>query len=197
MRGLLIGLIGINWVIFVSLFVVCFQIYRRARSETIRSLTLTFLLVLGVLIIGSTQRALLVATEAGVLPSGVRDTLLFEGQWILVAAGASFGVAGLTVIRRSLRRLERGERMVSVLTERAMLDMSVSDWGLTPRELEVLELIVSGSTSDDEIADSLYISPSTAATHVRNILKKAGLSNRKDLMLVGDRVLEDDSPSTG
>ncbi len=87
--------------------------------------------------------------------------------------------------------------MVSVLTERAMLDMSVSDWGLTPRELEVLELIVSGSTSDDEIADSLYISPSTAATHVRNILKKAGLSNRKDLMLVGDRVLEDDSPSTG
>ncbi len=197
MRGLLIGLIGINWVIFVSLFVVCFQIYRRARSETIRSLTLTFLLVLGVLIIGSTQRALLVATEAGVLPSGVRDTLLLEGQWILVAAGASFGVAGLTFIRRSLRRLERGERMVSVLTERAMLDMSVSDWGLTPRELEVLELIVSGSTSDDEIADSLYISPSTAATHVRNILKKAGLSNRKDLMLVGDRVLEDDSPSTG
>ncbi len=197
MRGLLIGLIGINWVIFVSLFVVCFQIYRRARSETIRSLTLTFLLVLGVLIIGSTQRALLVATEAGVLPSGVRDTLLLEGQWILVAAGASFGVAGMTFIRRSLRRLERGERMVSVLTERAMLDMSVSDWGLTPRELEVLELIVSGSTSDDEIADSLYISPSTAATHVRNILKKAGLSNRKDLMLVGDRVLEDDSPSTG
>ncbi len=197
MRGLLIGLIGINWVIFVSLFVVCFRIYRRARSETIRSLTLTFLLVLGVLIIGSTQRALLVATEAGVLPSGVRDTLLLEGQWILVAAGASFGVAGLTFIRRSLRRLERGERMVSVLTERAMLDMSVSDWGLTPRELEVLELIVSGSTSDDEIADSLYISPSTAATHVRNILRKAGLSNRKDLMLVGDRVLEDDSPSTG
>ncbi len=197
MRGLLIGLIAVNWVIFVSLFVVCLRIHRRARSETIRSLTLTFLLVLAVLIIGSTQRALLVATEAGALPPAVRDVVLLEGQWILVAAGAAFGVAGLTFIRRSLRRLERGERMVSVLTERAIIDMSVSDWGLTPRELEVLELIVSGSTSDDEIADTLYISPSTAATHVRNILRKAGLSNRKDLMLVGDRILEDDSPSTG
>ncbi len=197
MRWLLIGLIAINWVIFVSLFVVCLRIFRRARAEAIRSITLTFLLVLGVLIIGSTQRALLVATEAGLLPAGVRDVLLLEGQWILVAAGATFGVAGLTFIRRSLRRLERGERMVSVLTERAMLDMSVSDWGLTPRELEVLELIVSGSTSDDEIADALFISPATAATHVRNILRKAGLSNRKDLMLVGDRVLEDDPPPTG
>jgi DNA-binding CsgD family transcriptional regulator len=51
------------------------------------------------------------------------------------------------------------------------------DYSLTPREREVLNLIVQG-LSDKEIADQLYISPRTAMTHVSNILAKLGVNKR-------------------
>ena len=48
---------------------------------------------------------------------------------------------------------------------------------LSPRELEVLKLIVDGS-SNQEIADKLTISLATAKTHVRNILNKLAVDDR-------------------
>ncbi len=49
--------------------------------------------------------------------------------------------------------------------------------GLTPRELEVLRLVVEGR-SDKEIGDALFISRRTAMTHVANILGKLGVPSR-------------------
>jgi non-specific serine/threonine protein kinase len=49
--------------------------------------------------------------------------------------------------------------------------------GLSPRELEVLRLLVEGG-SDREIADALFISRRTAATHIRHIYDKLGVSSR-------------------
>lgn len=51
--------------------------------------------------------------------------------------------------------------------------------GLTPREREVLALLVDGKTNK-EIADQLFISLSTARLHVSNILGKLGASNRTE-----------------
>jgi predicted ATPase/DNA-binding CsgD family transcriptional regulator len=51
--------------------------------------------------------------------------------------------------------------------------------GLTSREVEVLRLIATGKSNRD-IADTLYISLSTVATHVRNILTKTGTANRTE-----------------
>ncbi|MDX2096920.1 MAG: response regulator transcription factor [Leptolyngbyaceae cyanobacterium bins.59] len=48
---------------------------------------------------------------------------------------------------------------------------------LTERELEVLELIVAGSSNAD-IADKLYITVGTVKTHVRNILNKLCADDR-------------------
>ncbi|WP_051574542.1 LuxR family transcriptional regulator [Mycobacterium sp. URHB0044] len=49
--------------------------------------------------------------------------------------------------------------------------------GLTPRELDVLELIAEGQ-SDAQIAAALFISPKTANRHVGAILAKLGVRNR-------------------
>ncbi len=49
--------------------------------------------------------------------------------------------------------------------------------GLTPRELEVLGLVVDGC-SNQQIANRLGITPRTVATHVEHILAKLGASSR-------------------
>jgi DNA-binding CsgD family transcriptional regulator len=49
--------------------------------------------------------------------------------------------------------------------------------GLSPRELDVLRLLVDGR-SDREIAAALFISHRTVMTHVANILNKLGVSSR-------------------
>ena len=53
---------------------------------------------------------------------------------------------------------------------------------LSPRELDVLALIVTGRT-DAEIADRLSISPRTVGAHISNMLNKTTLSNRVELVI--------------
>ncbi len=53
----------------------------------------------------------------------------------------------------------------------------VSDFGLTPREIEVLVLLQDGLT-DREIADALSISERTAGNHVQHAMQKLGVSSR-------------------
>jgi DNA-binding CsgD family transcriptional regulator len=50
---------------------------------------------------------------------------------------------------------------------------------LSQREVEVLRLLAAGRSNRD-IADALYISLNTVATHVRNILTKTGTANRTE-----------------
>jgi len=48
---------------------------------------------------------------------------------------------------------------------------------LTQREMEILELLAKGLTNDG-IAEKLFISVTTVKTHVHNILRKLGMTNR-------------------
>ena len=57
---------------------------------------------------------------------------------------------------------------------------------LTPREHEVLALLVEG-LSNAEIAKRLHISHSTTATHVSSILSKLGVSSRAEAVALALR----------
>ena len=52
---------------------------------------------------------------------------------------------------------------------------------LTPREMEVLELLA-GGYSNDEIAGQLVISPHTVARHRENLMRKLGLHSKSELV---------------
>jgi len=51
---------------------------------------------------------------------------------------------------------------------------------LTNREMEIIQCVCKGLTNN-EIAEELFISPTTVETHVRNIFEKMGIRNRTEL----------------
>lgn len=58
--------------------------------------------------------------------------------------------------------------------------------GLTPRELEVLQLVARGK-SNGEIGTALFISTKTASVHVSNILAKLGVASRGEAAALAHR----------
>lgn len=79
--------------------------------------------------------------------------------------------------------LQRSDRDALSASSRAAVQLVVPgdrpDASLTPREREVLGLLVRGETNAG-IAKSLFIAESTAKAHVKHILRKLGASNRAD-----------------
>ncbi|GII55665.1 helix-turn-helix transcriptional regulator [Planotetraspora thailandica] len=61
------------------------------------------------------------------------------------------------------------------------------DFGLTPREREVLALVTTGHTNR-QIAQALFISDKTASVHVSNILAKLGAANRMEAAAIAHRL---------
>ncbi len=60
-------------------------------------------------------------------------------------------------------------------------------FGLTSREREVLALVAEGYTNR-RIAETLFISQSTAGVHVSNILGKLGVTSRTEAAAVAARL---------
>ena len=59
-------------------------------------------------------------------------------------------------------------------------------YGLTARELLVLELVAGGLTNK-QIGAELFMSPKTAGVHVSNILRKLGVTNRVEAATLAER----------
>ncbi|MGD1953104.1 MAG: response regulator [Leptolyngbyaceae cyanobacterium] len=69
------------------------------------------------------------------------------------------------------------DRTVEIRAVEPEFEQIIETYPLTDRELEILELIVSGC-SNSQIAEKLYITVGTVKTHVRNILNKLGANDR-------------------
>ncbi len=108
------------------------------------------------------------------------------------------GAAATSMVSLAWRRLyrlrvdlERNHRLLAVLVDYGPAgapDHTVLEAvNLTAREREVIDLIAAGFSSDGEIAERLFIAPATAATHVRNILRKTGFRSRRQLLVLATR----------
>lgn len=78
------------------------------------------------------------------------------------------GIADLTLPRSVGGPIRRPEQIVGVLSDRFPEPTSGSELGSSRQEFEVLDVIVTGTLSDKDIADALYISLATAVTQVRH-----------------------------
>ena len=156
----------------------------RAPRGPFRVLSLGSAAVCLLLVFSSLHHLLLAAVRAGLLPSHWVDWLLGPIAALQATLAVLVGVSAAVVARQYWHRVGRAHTMVELLTDRLPSDACARQAGLTSREQEVLDLIRRGRISDGEIAEVLQISPATAATHVQRILRKTGLHNRRDLMLL-------------
>jgi DNA-binding CsgD family transcriptional regulator len=63
----------------------------------------------------------------------------------------------------------------------ALPEEMLAERGISPREREVLDLILAG-LGNQEIADRLFVSLPTVKSHVRNIFRKFGVGGRFELV---------------
>jgi DNA-binding CsgD family transcriptional regulator len=99
------------------------------------------------------------------------------------AAHATATRLGAVPLRAALEDLARRGRLdlgVGLPAERKLA-------GLTPRELEVLRLLVEGR-SNRQIAEQLFISDKTASVHVTNLLSKLGVHSRLEAAAMARRL---------
>ena len=80
----------------------------------------------------------------------------------------------------------RLERMLARADYRRPKRRDADAFGMTPRELEVLGLLVDG-LSQPEIAERLYLSPKTVGTHIQRILGKMGVGSRTQAVALAAR----------
>jgi DNA-binding NarL/FixJ family response regulator len=110
------------------------------------------------------------AGASGFLLKDVQPVELVDAIRVVAAGNA---LLGTTVTKRLLERFTDGAPKISVPT----LD------GLTEREREILALMASG-LSNIEIADRLVVGETTVKTHVSSILRKLGVRDRVQAVIV-------------
>ncbi|MDJ0954609.1 MAG: LuxR C-terminal-related transcriptional regulator [Acidimicrobiia bacterium] len=182
---LLLLILGIvNGVLFAVLGVQSWRLGRRITSPRARAQADILALVCAAFVLASTLRIGLQLVEVGALRESIREVVVTWVQFITSAGALLVIIPALWMLRRLTAIFARTDQFVTVLTDKVTLDASVSEAGLTARELEVLQHLAEGTLSDAELAEALYISPATAATHVRNIMKKTGVNRRHELMLL-------------
>jgi DNA-binding CsgD family transcriptional regulator/streptogramin lyase len=102
----------------------------------------------------------------------------FWRTWWFLAFLAAFVLSGALLVIRKWRRLA-----ASSATARNNLASIVSKFGLTPREAEILRLVLEGAGNKD-IEKKLFVSSSTVRNHIYNIYQKLGVKNRVELINV-------------
>ena len=86
----------------------------------------------------------------------------------------------------AIRKVAEGQQVLDPQVARRASLKGERNGGLTPRELEILQLIVDGK-SNKEIADQLGISVNTVAVHRANIMDTLGIHKAAELVVYAIR----------
>jgi DNA-binding CsgD family transcriptional regulator len=136
---------------------------------------------------------LLYGVVGGVLIAVLKLT---EYRWLVVQhsieiyggiVATIFAVVGIWLGRKLTRVRETvvvREVQVPAPTEFVRDAGKVESLGITPRELEILELIAQG-LSNKEIADRVFVSENTVKTHSSRVFDKLGAKRRTQAVQVG------------
>jgi NarL family two-component system response regulator LiaR len=143
--------------------------------------------------LGMRKHALLYGLIGGVLIAGLQ---LIEYRWLVVEhsveiygalVAAVFAALGIWLGRRLTRTTERVVvREVTVSAPAAFVRDTdrLATLGITPRELEILELIAQG-LSNREIAAQVNVSENTVKTHSSRVFDKLGARRRTQAVQIG------------
>jgi NarL family two-component system response regulator LiaR len=119
-----------------------------------------------------------------------------EYRWLVVEhsieiyggiVAAVFAGVGVWLGRKLTREKERvvlREVLVPASVEFVRDEDKVKSLGITPRELEILELIAQG-LSNKEIADRVFVSENTVKTHSSRVFDKLGAKRRTQAVQMG------------
>jgi DNA-binding NarL/FixJ family response regulator len=106
-----------------------------------------------------------------IVPKETPPPLLLKSVRTVAAGGYWVGRETVSDLVEALSRLENGDGA-----------LAPRNWRLTPRELEMLALVVGGSTNGD-MAKQCSVSEDTVKHHLTSIFNKTGVSNRLELAL--------------
>jgi DNA-binding CsgD family transcriptional regulator len=138
------------------------------------------------------KHVLLYGLVGGVLIAGLRA---IEYRWLIVEhsleiyggiVAVVFAVVGIWLGRKLTGppTVEVREVLVAAPVDFVRDDGRVASLGITPRELEVLELIAQG-LSNREIADKVFVSENTVKTHSSRVFDKLGAKRRTQAVQLG------------
>ncbi len=135
----------------------------------------------------ATQRILESAPETAILMLSMHseDTLVRQA----LAAGARGYILKNAIdleLVEAIRRVAAGEKVIAPELARAPALKGERGASLTARELEILQLIVSGK-SNKEIASQLELSVNTVAVHRANIMDTLGIHKTAELVVYAIR----------
>ena len=124
--------------------------------------------------------------DEGALPSSIEYTVLkLLAQTEQPDDGVWRAAVSSSVAIRVLELNGPSSPAYAVLVERFALrdqmESLASRYGLSPRERQVLSLVVKG-LRNEEIAKNLFISKSTAIFHVKQLLTKTSSRNRTEMV---------------
>jgi DNA-binding NarL/FixJ family response regulator len=121
---------------------------------------------------------------AGGAARGDVTPVLAESRRIAAGLGARLLLAEVTALARRSRIDLDAEPVESPADD---LATDGAEFGLTPRECEVLALLTEGRTNR-QIAETLFISGKTVSVHVSNLMAKLGVGNRLEAAAMAHRL---------
>lgn len=170
-----------------ALCVICIEAVQSFRVSVARMAALVF----SALFVGQVVGFAVAFSADGWLGQiGIASVVVVAVSMLFVAQG--FMLTELDLVKVGVGDVgaaaqgEEGCERDCARSEDGLCEAIVQRYGLTPRESDVLPLLLQGRTIS-RIQETLFISAGTVSTHIRHIYQKTGVSNRQDLMDLVER----------